>query len=63
MFSSSISYLYRVGPNTPVEESVGTMVGWVQMGNGRFLGLTEATPDDPTGCFYCYLQPLFLASQ
>ncbi|MGG6311858.1 aldo/keto reductase [Paenibacillus macerans] len=39
-------YLHRVDPNTPVEESVGAMAELVREGKVRFLGLSEATPDE-----------------
>jgi aryl-alcohol dehydrogenase-like predicted oxidoreductase len=36
-------YLHRVDPNTPIEETVGTMAGLVNEGKVRFIGLSEAS--------------------
>lgn len=38
-------YQHRVDPNTPIEDTVGAMAGLVEAGKVRFLGLSEATPD------------------
>lgn len=38
-------YQHRVDPNTPIEETVGAMAELVQAGKVRYLGLSEATPD------------------
>lgn len=38
-------YQHRVDPNTPIEETVGAMAELVKAGKVRFLGLSEATPD------------------
>ncbi len=37
-------YLHRVDPDTPIEETVGTMAELVKEGKVRFLGLSEAAP-------------------
>jgi aryl-alcohol dehydrogenase-like predicted oxidoreductase len=37
-------YQHRVDPNTPIEETVGTMAALVREGKVRFLGLSEAGP-------------------
>ncbi|MGY2895245.1 aldo/keto reductase [Deinococcus sp. UYEF24] len=38
-------YQHRVDPNVPIEETVGAMAELVQAGKVRYLGLSEATPD------------------
>ncbi len=38
-------YQHRVDPDTPIEETVGAMAELVQAGKVRFIGLSEATPD------------------
>ncbi|MFF2521185.1 aldo/keto reductase [Streptomyces liangshanensis] len=38
-------YLHRVDPDVPVEETVGAMAEMVRAGKVRYLGLSEATPD------------------
>ncbi len=38
-------YQHRVDPQTPIEETVGAMAGLVAAGKVRFLGLSEATPE------------------
>ena len=38
-------YQHRVDPNVPIEETVGAMSELVQAGQVRFLGLSEATPE------------------
>ncbi|MGI9657950.1 MAG: aldo/keto reductase, partial [Gaiellaceae bacterium] len=38
--------LHRVDPEVPIEESVGTMGELVDEGKVRFLGLSEAMPED-----------------
>ncbi|WP_327232825.1 aldo/keto reductase [Streptomyces sp. NBC_01317] len=38
-------YLHRVDPGVPVEETVGAMSEMVRAGKVRYLGLSEATPD------------------
>ncbi len=42
-----LSYLHRVGGAVPVEESVGAMADLVQEGKVRYLGLSEASVEDP----------------
>jgi aryl-alcohol dehydrogenase-like predicted oxidoreductase len=37
---------HRVDPNVPIEETVGAMSELVDVGKVRFLGLSEALPDD-----------------
>lgn len=37
-------YQHRVDPNTPIEETVGTMAELVKEGKVRYLGLSEASP-------------------
>jgi aryl-alcohol dehydrogenase-like predicted oxidoreductase len=37
-------YQHRVDPNTPIEETVGTMADLVREGKVRYLGLSEAGP-------------------
>lgn len=37
-------YQHRVDPEVPIEETVGAMVGLVEAGKVRFLGLSEAAP-------------------
>jgi aryl-alcohol dehydrogenase-like predicted oxidoreductase len=39
-------YQHRVDPDTPIEDTVGAMAELVQAGKVRFLGLSEATPDE-----------------
>ena len=39
-------YQHRVDPNTPIEETVGAMAELVKAGKVRFLGLSEATPEE-----------------
>src|SRR5581483_2320937 len=36
---------HRVDPNTPIEDTVGTIAKLVEEGKVRFLGLSEAGPD------------------
>jgi len=38
-------YQHRVDPKTPIEETVGAMAELVAAGKVRFLGLSEATPE------------------
>lgn len=38
-------YLHRLDPNTPIEDTVGTMADLVQEGKVRYLGLSEVPPD------------------
>jgi aryl-alcohol dehydrogenase-like predicted oxidoreductase len=38
-------YQHRVDPDTPIEETVGTMAELVQAGKVRHLGLSEAAPE------------------
>jgi aryl-alcohol dehydrogenase-like predicted oxidoreductase len=38
-------YQHRVDPDTPIEETVAAMAELVEAGKVRFLGLSEATPD------------------
>ncbi len=38
-------YQHRVDPDTPIEETVGAMAELVAAGKVRFLGLSEATPE------------------
>ncbi len=37
-------YAHRIGPNVPVEETVGAMADLVKAGKVRYLGLSEASP-------------------
>ena len=37
-------YQHRVDPNTPIEDTVGTMADLVRAGKVRYLGLSEAAP-------------------
>ena len=39
-------YQHRVDPDTPIEETVGAMVELVRAGKVRFLGLSEASPEN-----------------
>ena len=39
-------YQHRVDPDTPIEETVGAMVDLVREGKVRFLGLSEASPEN-----------------
>ena len=39
-------YQHRVDPETPIEETVGAMSELVEAGKVRYLGLSEAGPDD-----------------
>jgi aryl-alcohol dehydrogenase-like predicted oxidoreductase len=39
-------YLHRVDPNVPIEDTVGAMAELVHEGKVRFLGLSEAGPDN-----------------
>jgi len=39
-------YQHRVDPNTPIEETVGAMSRLVEEGKVRFLGLSEASPEN-----------------
>jgi aryl-alcohol dehydrogenase-like predicted oxidoreductase len=39
-------YLHRIDPNVPIEETVGAMADLVRKGKVRFLGLSEAGPDN-----------------
>ena len=38
-------YLHRLDPNTPIEDTVGTMADLVQEGKVRYLGLSEVSAD------------------
>lgn len=38
-------YQHRVDPDTPIEDTVGTMADLVREGKVRYLGLSEAAPD------------------
>lgn len=38
-------YQHRIDPNTPIEETVGVLSELVQAGKIRYIGLSEATPD------------------
>lgn len=38
-------YQHRIDPNTPIEETVGAMAELVQAGKIRYIGLSEATPE------------------
>ena len=38
-------YQHRVDPQTPIEDTVGAMAELVEAGKVRFLGLSEATPE------------------
>jgi len=37
-------YQHRVDPDTPIEETVGAMVGLIRQGKIRYIGLSEAAP-------------------
>lgn len=39
-------YQHRVDPQTPIEETVGAMADLVRQGKVRFLGLSEASPEN-----------------
>jgi aryl-alcohol dehydrogenase-like predicted oxidoreductase len=39
-------YLHRIDPNVPIEETVGAMAQLVREGKVRFLGLSEAGPEN-----------------
>jgi len=39
-------YQHRVDPNVPIEETVGAMAELVEAGKVRYLGLSEANPDN-----------------
>jgi aryl-alcohol dehydrogenase-like predicted oxidoreductase len=39
-------YLHRIDPNVPIEDTVGAMAELVKEGKVRFLGLSEAGPDN-----------------
>lgn len=39
-------YQHRVDPNTPIEETVGAMAELVKAGKVRYIGLSEANPDN-----------------
>lgn len=39
-------YQHRVDPDTPIEETVAVMAALVQQGKVRFLGLSEASPEN-----------------
>jgi aryl-alcohol dehydrogenase-like predicted oxidoreductase len=39
-------YQHRVDPDTPIEETVGAMADLARQGKVRFLGLSEASPDN-----------------
>jgi aryl-alcohol dehydrogenase-like predicted oxidoreductase len=39
-------YLHRTDPKTPIEETVGAMAELVKAGKVRYLGLSEATPEN-----------------
>jgi aryl-alcohol dehydrogenase-like predicted oxidoreductase len=41
-----VYYLHRVDPNVAIEETVGAMADLVREGKVRFLGLSEAGPDN-----------------
>ena len=38
-------YQHRIDPNTPIEDTVGTMAELVKAGKVRYLGLSEAAPE------------------
>jgi aryl-alcohol dehydrogenase-like predicted oxidoreductase len=38
-------YQHRVDPNTPIEDTVGTMAALIKEGKIRYIGLSEAAPD------------------
>ncbi|MFB5269768.1 aldo/keto reductase [Paenibacillus enshidis] len=38
-------YQHRIDPNTPIEETVGAVAELVQEGKIRYIGLSEASPD------------------
>jgi aryl-alcohol dehydrogenase-like predicted oxidoreductase len=37
-----LPYLHRIGPNTPIEETVGALADLVNAGKVRFIGVSEA---------------------
>ena len=39
-------FQHRVDPNTPIEETVGAMSELVREGKVRYIGLSEASPDE-----------------
>lgn len=39
-------YQHRVDPNVPVEETFGALAELVQQGKVRYIGISEATPDE-----------------
>ena len=39
-------YQHRVDPTVPIEETIGAMAGLVQAGKVRYLGLSEASPEN-----------------
>ncbi|HXX41846.1 MAG TPA: aldo/keto reductase [Chthoniobacterales bacterium] len=39
-------YQHRVDPDTPIEETIAAMAALVQQGKVRFLGLSEASPEN-----------------
>ncbi|MFE3060440.1 aldo/keto reductase [Nocardia sp. NPDC059239] len=44
--SIDLLYQHRVDPQVPIEDVVGTMAEFVTAGKVRYLGLSEAAPDD-----------------
>lgn len=44
--SIDVLYQHRVDPDVPIEDVVGTMAEFVAAGKVRYLGLSEAGPDD-----------------
>ena len=38
-------YQHRVDPNTPIEDTVGTMAAFIKEGKIRYIGLSEAAPE------------------
>ncbi|MGN6790751.1 MAG: aldo/keto reductase [Streptosporangiaceae bacterium] len=44
-------YQHRIDPEVPVEETIGAMAALVDEGNVRYLGVSEATPDELARAF------------
>jgi aryl-alcohol dehydrogenase-like predicted oxidoreductase len=38
-------YLHRIDPNTPIEDTVGTLADLVKAGKVRYIGVSEASPE------------------
>jgi pyridoxine 4-dehydrogenase len=44
--SIGLYYLHRVDPDTPIEESLGAIAGYVDSGRIRHVGISEVTTDE-----------------